>query len=65
MTFFKQAITGEYPPETPYNPKYSPPPVRKRIGTTFTFSDILVKDNAAEVRNFNLYYIFTHRHSLH
>ena len=55
MTFFKQAITGEYPPETPYNPKYSPPPVRKRIGTTFTFSDILVKDNAAEVRNFNLY----------
>ena len=55
INFFSQTITGEYPPETPYNPKCSPPPVRKRIGTSFSFSDIVNKSNAAEVRHFHLY----------
>lgn len=61
FTFF-QELTGELPPETPFQPGEPQPQIRRRVGTSFTISDkIICKAKNKDVCYtiiFNSYFLF-------
>ncbi|PFX33465.1 FERM domain-containing protein 4A-like isoform X1 [Stylophora pistillata] len=47
-------LTGEYPLETPYTPGSPLPPIRRRVGTAFEFSEFIIsgeKDEDEEIKS--------------
>lgn len=47
-------LIGEYPPETPYTPGSPLPPIRRRVGTAFEFSEFIIsgeKDEDEEIKS--------------